>query len=138
MKYSKPNWLPVRNYLITCNYMRIWFVLHIISLLIFENCTPLISSLQSRSNLYTHNHAPRNKPRPSQQTTPLIAGQRCEEETDECLSKPCQNGGSCVDTVNGYTCECTNTYEGPSCSERIDNCISEPCKHGANCTNSGG
>ena len=37
-------------------------------------------------------------------------------ETNECDSLPCQNGGTCNDEINGYTCTCTDTgYEGTNC-----------------------
>ena len=34
---------------------------------------------------------------------------------DECEPQPCENGGQCVDEVNGYTCECATGYEGRNC-----------------------
>ena len=33
-------------------------------------------------------------------------GKNCEESVNECLSDPCQNFGNCVDSFNGYTCNC--------------------------------
>ena len=33
----------------------------------------------------------------------------------ECLSSPCQNGGSCYDQVNGYFCTCQQGYNGDEC-----------------------
>ncbi len=36
-------------------------------------------------------------------------------DIDECLSDPCQNGGTCVDGVNGYTCSCLVGYAGVFC-----------------------
>ena len=36
-------------------------------------------------------------------------------DIDECLSAPCQNGGSCTDAVNSYTCACAPGYMGPEC-----------------------
>ena len=36
-------------------------------------------------------------------------------DIDECASSPCQNGGSCTDQVNGYTCNCVDGYGGTSC-----------------------
>jgi len=32
-----------------------------------------------------------------------------------CLSSPCQNGGSCNNTIGGYTCTCTSNYRGNNC-----------------------
>lgn len=37
---------------------------------------------------------------------PGYYGNQCENEINECVSDPCENGGTCVDEVNGYTCLC--------------------------------
>lgn len=37
-------------------------------------------------------------------------------DINDCASNPCQNGGSCTDTVNGYTCSCTSEWVGDRCS----------------------
>lgn len=39
-------------------------------------------------------------------------GLYCEEEYNECLSAPCQNGATCRDLVNSYDCVCLPEYEG--------------------------
>lgn len=39
-------------------------------------------------------------------------GQHCDLEKNECQSNPCQNGGTCVDRHNGYTCQCKLGFEG--------------------------
>lgn len=39
-------------------------------------------------------------------------GLYCEEEYNECLSTPCQNGATCRDLENGYKCLCLAEYEG--------------------------
>ena len=41
-------------------------------------------------------------------------------DVDECASSPCQNGGSCGDGINKYTCGCVAGYTGNECetSER--------------------
>ena len=36
-------------------------------------------------------------------------------DIDECASNPCENGGTCVDGVNGYTCTCAAGYSGTMC-----------------------
>jgi hypothetical protein len=36
-------------------------------------------------------------------------------DVDECKSRPCQHGGTCVDHVNAYTCSCTAGYIGLEC-----------------------
>ena len=36
-------------------------------------------------------------------------------DIDECNSTLCQNGGTCTDGVNSYTCACVAGYEGDNC-----------------------
>ena len=36
-------------------------------------------------------------------------------DIDECASSPCQNGGTCIDDLNAYTCNCIPGYEGDNC-----------------------
>ena len=36
-------------------------------------------------------------------------------DPNECESYPCENGGTCTDAVNRYTCKCQNGYTGVSC-----------------------
>ena len=36
-------------------------------------------------------------------------------DIDECASSPCQNGGTCNDAVNSYTCQCVPGYTGSNC-----------------------
>ena len=36
-------------------------------------------------------------------------------DIDECASAPCQNGGTCVDQVNGYLCQCAPGYTDLQC-----------------------
>ena len=43
-------------------------------------------------------------------------------DVDECASSPCQNGGTCVDVVNAYTCNCVPGYTGEDC-ETGNTCI---------------
>ena len=33
----------------------------------------------------------------------------------ECESEPCHNGGTCVDSIDGYTCTCKSGYTGVVC-----------------------
>ena len=36
-------------------------------------------------------------------------------DINECESAPCQGGGTCVDGVNGFTCDCTEDRTGTLC-----------------------
>ena len=36
-------------------------------------------------------------------------------DINECSSNPCVNGGTCVDQVNAYVCNCTPGYAGVNC-----------------------
>ena len=39
----------------------------------------------------------------------------CFTDIDECASAPCQNGGTCIDQVNGYLCQCAPGYTDLQC-----------------------
>ena len=36
-------------------------------------------------------------------------------DINECQSNPCQNGGTCIDAANKYTCNCVLGYSGANC-----------------------
>ena len=36
-------------------------------------------------------------------------------DINECTSFPCENGGICIDEVNGYTCACADGFTGTEC-----------------------
>ena len=37
------------------------------------------------------------------------------KDIDECASNPCQNGGTCNDGINAYTCDCVPGHAGDNC-----------------------
>ena len=38
-------------------------------------------------------------------------------DIDECSSDPCQNGATCVDQIDSYSCICASGYIGTNCDE---------------------
>ncbi|XP_078333709.1 neurotrypsin-like [Crassostrea virginica] len=57
---------------------------------------------------------------------------RCSP-TDGCVDKPCENNGTCVNSVNAYECICEAGFNGTNCTNNIDNCKSDPCQHNGTC-----
>ncbi len=51
----------------------------------------------------------------------------------DCLSAPCQLGGTCVQGINSYTCACVAGYSGLRCQTDINECASNPCRNGGTC-----
>ena len=41
-------------------------------------------------------------------------------DIDECVSAPCQNGGTCTDQVNSYVCQCAPGYTDLQCQTGKD------------------
>uniref|UniRef100_A0A8C1RDL0 Neurogenic locus notch homolog protein 1 n=1 Tax=Cyprinus carpio TaxID=7962 RepID=A0A8C1RDL0_CYPCA len=52
-------------------------------------------------------------------------GSYCQEQVDECMPNPCQNGATCTDYLGGYSCKrCETVFNG---------CKDTPCKNGGTC-----
>lgn len=59
-----------------------------------------------------------------------ITGKMCHINIDECAINPCHNGGTCIDGVNSFTCQCIEGYQDPTCQSQLNECVSNPCIHG--------
>lgn len=62
---------------------------------------------------------------------------------DNCESGPCQNGGSCIDLYDGFTCRCTDNWMGTTCTLDVNECANFAgtdlgCQNGATCSNTPG
>ncbi|XP_035516026.1 protein jagged-1a-like [Morone saxatilis] len=62
-----------------------------------------------------------------------FSGVNCQRADRACLSNPCLNRGSCVETSQGFECRCAPGWTGPSCSINVDECLVNPCSHGGTC-----
>ena len=54
---------------------------------------------------------------------------------DQCTSNPCSSNGACVNSANGYYCQCSFGYTGSKCETQINNCVNNPCLNNGNCMN---
>lgn len=54
--------------------------------------------------------------------SPGYRGQNCEIDIDDCPGHLCQNGATCIDGLNSYTCECPPTFTGTLCESDVDEC----------------
>ena len=63
-----------------------------------------------------------------------ILGSDCEINIDDCENSTCQNGATCQDGINMYTCACAPGYKGEKCETEINECEVYPCENGATCT----
>ena len=63
------------------------------------------------------------------------------DDIDFCAFQPCLNGGTCLDTRGGYSCQCVGTHTGPSgsnCTVGVDECQQTNNSYQKHCTNSDG
>ncbi|XP_072367573.1 protein crumbs homolog 1 isoform X1 [Scyliorhinus torazame] len=68
-----------------------------------------------------------------------FTGLRCEMDVNECDSTPCQNGGTCQNTMESYICHCPARneqeifYGGKNCTDILTGCENHECQNGATC-----
>lgn len=59
-------------------------------------------------------------------------------DINECLQKPCQNGGTCFNTDGSFTCTCNSGWTGPTCAMDVNECNELQCANGGTCINTPG
>jgi EGF-like domain len=42
----------------------------------------------------------------------------CFAAPSPCENNPCKNGGTCVESLSGYKCNCLEGWTGPECDTR--------------------
>ncbi|XP_051934097.1 delta-like protein C isoform X2 [Hippocampus zosterae] len=63
---------------------------------------------------------------------PGYAGSNCEMKANRCSSRPCANGGECVES-GAVTCRCRAGFAGARCETNVDDCASNPCRNAGTC-----
>ena len=48
-------------------------------------------------------------------------------DINDCAPNPCENGGSCVDQVDAFICNCAPGYGGDTCSASKISCLPLIC-----------
>jgi hypothetical protein len=73
------------------------------------------------------------------------SGHNCDHDDNECASSPCENGGSCMDSLSNssvalgqFSCDCAVGWFGSVCSAQTAECGSDPCVNGGMCVDSVG
>nr|XP_008118198.1 PREDICTED: protein crumbs homolog 1 [Anolis carolinensis] len=68
-----------------------------------------------------------------------FTGIHCEEDINECHMNPCQNGGTCENSLGNYTCHCPAIeengifYGGWNCTEVLLGCVQNTCQNEGLC-----
>ncbi|CAF0725118.1 unnamed protein product [Didymodactylos carnosus] len=68
---------------------------------------------------------------------PGITGKQCDIDIKDCEQEACLNGGTCIELVNGFSCQCSQWYYGFRCQYAISlihfPCLSYKCLNGGTC-----
>ncbi|XP_053136581.1 protein jagged-2 isoform X1 [Hemicordylus capensis] len=65
-----------------------------------------------------------------------FTGTYCHENINDCLGKPCKNGGTCIDEVDSFRCICQTGWGGQLCDIDFNDCLPNPCRNGGQCIDS--
>lgn len=96
---------------------------------------------QTQSHNYHHNQQQQQQQTIHQQQTlqqQQTVSENILKDNLECgAQQSCQNGGSCVEGPNNFTCTCPEAFTGPFCEKDVNECILKPnvCQNGAKCFN---
>ncbi|XP_070554791.1 sushi, von Willebrand factor type A, EGF and pentraxin domain-containing protein 1-like [Ptychodera flava] len=60
----------------------------------------------------------------------LVSPSNFCSDVDQCLPNPCENGGTCHDSVSDFVCECPSGYAGDTCTQRALHCNPDVCNNG--------
>ena len=60
----------------------------------------------------------------------------CISNTTQCANNPCRNGGTCIASINNYSCRCAPGFKGSHCQININECVTSPCQIWEKCADS--
>lgn len=58
-------------------------------------------------------------------------GTSCNVSENDCAGHACENGGTCIDGHQSYSCDCPSGFAGDFCQTNVDDCSADPCEHGS-------
>ncbi|XP_066468415.1 protein jagged-2 [Tiliqua scincoides] len=62
-----------------------------------------------------------------------FTGRYCHENINDCVGRPCKNGGTCIDEVDSFKCFCQSGWGGQLCDIDFNDCSPNPCRNGGRC-----
>lgn len=92
---------------------------------------------EPHKNQHQHQHHHHQQQQQPQATSENIL----KDNNLECgAHQSCQNGGSCVEGPNNFTCTCPEAFTGAFCEKDVNECSRRPnvCQNGATCLNNFG